>query len=637
MPVPFTSHKIPVRRKAPDGQEHAQTTPELPSMYEQEERPDMTRLDRTRKHPARSFALAVGIFALLGAVAWAGFFFVNRGNKEAKPSLSVKIDAPLTAASGEEVDVAIAYTNTDTVAVKSIEATLRSPEGFRVISTDPQSSNASGTVWNLPELPSGGSGRVKIHGQILGEVNSTQSFEAVIAYEPANFSSTFRESASHSLLINRTIIEAEITAPVRIVSEQEFTYLLKFKNTSESNLEHVRIIARLPKDFSFLSSKPERSNKEKNQWDLETLQPNAESKIAITGSLSAASGETREFAFQIGFVEGETFTPQSESTAIVFVVKPELNLQLTLEGSSHDSVIRLGDTLHYQITYENASDLQLQNVVLDMNLDANVPLLDFDSLDDPKHGKVKDHTIVWDADNISEFKEVNPGDKGSFAFSITIKGTFAPKSDNDVNGKLESQARVQSLELKDAGRAEFEGKSKSNTITSKLMTVVALQTQARYFGDEGEQLGVGPLPPEVGKTTTYRIFWYMTNTTNDVKDVVAQTTLPENVFYVGKGNVTAGSGLKFDPEARTLVWKINKVPSLTGELFSNVLASFEVSVTPTQTDVGSTLLLTGETSLTAKDVFTDEEARDTADRLTTDLSSDEQAAGKGAVVESVIP
>lgn len=635
MPVPFSSHKIPVHKKVPEGDELRREPPEL-SLYAsgQEDTSDMTRLERTHKHPARTFALVIAALLLFGGVAWAGFFVLNRGNGNASPSLTVKIEAPVTAASGEEFDLALVYTNTDTVAVKNIEVTLRAPAGFRAISSDPKSTNESGTVWKLPELPSGGTGRVKVRGQILGDVNSTQSFEMAVAYEPSNFSSTFRESVTHSLLINRTIINAEISAPVRIVSEQEFTYALKFTNTSDADLKNVRVAARLPKDFSFLSSKPERSDKEKNQWDVDTLAPNEKREIAITGSLAAASGETREFAFEIGYVDGNVFTPQSEATAIVFVVKPELNLQLTQNGSSNDANVHLGDVLTYEVKYENASDLQLRNLVLEMNLDSTVALLDDDSLDDPKHGELKDETIVWDADNISEFKEVNPGDKGSFTFSIAVEESLVPEREQDVNVKLESQVRVRSLELQDAGDKEFEGKSKSNVIASKLVTDVALTSEARYYGDEGELIGSGPLPPEVGKTTTYRIFWYISNTTSDVKDVVVETRLPENVMYVGKGNVTAGSGLKFEPETRVLTWKVNKVPSLTGQLFSNVLASFEVSITPTSVDVGTSVLLTEEATIEATDAFTAEEVRDSAPRLTTDLQNDEQAAGKGVVTES---
>ena len=45
-------------------------------------------------------------------------------------------------------------------------------------------------------------------------------------------------------------------------------------------------------------------------------------------------------------------------------------------------------------------------------------------------------------------------------------------------------------------------------------TEVAMQNSIRYYTEEGDQLGRGPLPPQVGETTKYWVFVQITNTTN---------------------------------------------------------------------------------------------------------------------------
>ena len=44
----------------------------------------------------------------------------------------------------------------------------------------------------------------------------------------------------------------------------------------------------------------------------------------------------------------------------------------------------------------------------------------------------------------------------------------------------------------------------------------------------------GPIPPKVAQTTTYTIYWYVTNPSNDVENARVEAILPSNVEWLNK-------------------------------------------------------------------------------------------------------
>ena len=57
------------------------------------------------------------------------------------------------------------------------------------------------------------------------------------------------------------------------------------------------------------------------------------------------------------------------------------------------------------------------------------------------------------------------------------------------------------------GETEVDMTIKSNEIVVDINTGMVFKAEARYFNDDNIAVGSGPLPPKVGETTKYRIFW----------------------------------------------------------------------------------------------------------------------------------
>lgn len=117
----------------------------------------------------------------------------------------------------------------------------------------------------------------------------------------------------------------------------------------------------------------------------------------------------------------------------------------------------------------------------------------------------------------------------------------------------------------------------------------------RYRTADGEQIGRGPVPPAVGETTEYWIFWDLAPTGRPLASIEASATLPEGVSWVGKIGGATGNGTQptYDPDRRTVSWKASAPAGSVPQ--DGLGVGFAVSVTPGEADAGKTLPLLGPT------------------------------------------
>jgi len=85
-------------------------------------------------------------------------------------------------------------------------------------------------------------------------------------------------------------------------------------------------------------------------------------------------------------------------------------------------------------------------------------------------------------------------------------------------------------------------------------TNIELKSSAKYYL-EGEQLGVGPIPPIAGETTKYWIFISIENFNHDLENILVSATIPENVSLTGKTSVTRGENILLDENSKKLLGK----------------------------------------------------------------------------------
>lgn len=121
--------------------------------------------------------------------------------------------------------------------------------------------------------------------------------------------------------------------------------------------------------------------------------------------------------------------------------------------------------------------------------------------------------------------------------------------------------------------------------------------------------------------TTYTIVWSLSNTANFISGAVVKSSLPPRVNFVG-GISPSGENLVFNPSTRELIWNIGGVQKGAGITNADREVSFQVSINPSSSEVGSSPILVKDATLTGHDDFANVDVRATKGQLNTRLSSD---------------
>ncbi|NUM25305.1 MAG: hypothetical protein HUU49_01620 [Candidatus Buchananbacteria bacterium] len=597
--------------------------------------PDISHLEVRRKGRWRMLFLSfLGITLLLAAISWLGFLVFNPTTGVGTQSIKLEIKGEQNISSGDELTYVLEYKNIEDVTLHNVELIFRYPEGFEFISSEPKAANEFNTSWALGDLAKNQSGKIEIKGKMIGEVGSIKNISVTASFNPENFSSTFKESASFSSQITSSILNITLEGPDKILPEKKTTYKIKYRNDSDQDLENIKILVTYPSNFLFQEATPAAFHREEdarnlnNQWVIEKLEKNQEGEIEISGGyLKDQTITNAEFKAQIGFLDPETeaFSLQQEQIITTQIIDSGLSLNLIINGSNQSQPINFGQTLTYSLVYKNLGQEDLDDVSFSVTLDSDI--LDWESLSDLNNGLIEGNTITWNKDQISQFDLIRPLDEGTIDFSIDIK---AADSVNIKNADLQitSTAKATMVKIGEVEVPDFEVVAPE--INNNINTDIQLNVAGRYFDEDNIAVGTGPLPPAVGQKTTFRIYWSIANSLHEVKDVTVTTSLPDGVIWENKFLARAGE-VDFTQSGNTVTWSIDRIPPNKG--FEDVNFWFDVSVTPTKQQAKKLIILTDQTVLQATDQATDSIIIKNAKAITSNLEDDPIGGGRGLVID----
>jgi hypothetical protein len=147
-------------------------------------------------------------------------------------------------------------------------------------------------------------------------------------------------------------------------------------------------------------------------------------------------------------------------------------------------------------------------------------------------------------------------------------------------------------------------------------------TQRGYFEDEifGNS---GPLPPEVGKRTTYTVMWHVKNYYSDVKNAKVKAVLPSNVKLTGDiFPEEEVSKFSFDSESREIVWVVGDIERGVGISKPGLTIGFQLEFKPNESQKGQVAEIISQARITAEDSWTETTIENLADSIDTTLPDD---------------
>lgn len=592
---------------------------------------DLAALNRARHRRLPWWGIVAIIAGVLLVTAATGFwFFTARGKKISTSSMTASFQVPANVASGAPVDIILTAKNTGRVELRDVEFTAQLPEGAALVSSTPAPQIDRPTTWSVSTIAPNADTQLAFHIRFSGAVDDVQQVRGTFTYRPSNTSATFSQNVQADVHLTASLLDLKLDGPLQVTPDHEVTYTatVSLVESASPAPKEIEVSADLPDGFTVSKATPE-AVETNRRWRFRSITTAKPVKVSLTGKISGDAKDLRELRMNVGIVEADgTISSQDEASLIIVLVNSAVSVSLT-SGDAAAPTVNVGSPLPLTLSITNSSELELADATVNLTVVGRVA--DLAQLSANPTGTKSKGTLTWTKQQVPALASLKPGDKVDVTITVPTLSSFIPAR-TDRNLTITANAAVTSPSLAAAGAATNTPQA---TIIAKVNSVLTLTSIGRYFSEAGTAVGSGPLPPEVGKTTTYRITWTVSNAYNDVADTQVSAILPPESFWTGTQSTTSTGNLVFDPLSRTATWTIGRLAAgSTGN--GVVTASFEVAMTPTASQAGQLLALVDAATVRATDTFTTTVLKQTATAVTSDLSNDPLAQGKGIVVSGSV-
>jgi len=549
-------------------------------------------------------------------------------------SLKLEIIAPEKVQIGEEYSYKIIYTNPSKYLMSEIELEIQYPDNFIYTGAeiDPIRGNYG---FKLPDLQAGQTEEITITGMLINSTDSVNLAVARLSYQPGSFSSIYKKEESVSILVGGFGYNLSLETPGAVFVNQENKLSLIF--SEKENEDFYSAMSEFDIRFEFSDNidvelelnvdddKNEEEGEESEEKDDIVLEKLDSRAWRLSGFNQEIVSKELIFNYTVK-EEVDDFNikvyleKKAADNNYVFVtnninsevISSDLSISLFQNGSKNDQSIGFSEDLTYTINYSNMGSKSYDNVSLMVIIEGEV--IDWNSLWMEKEGELSGNSIIWTKEDIAELEKIQPSEEGEISFSLKTKEFSEDFLLSDLEIKSLAQYNINDQELEEKG-------SLSNEIVTQLSSDFTFSEKVMYFNEDNVPVGSGPLPPESGQRTSFRIYWDIYNNVNELRDVVVRYQLPEQIEYSGNQNTEVGS-IDYDFNNRQIIWNVGYLPLSTNHL----QAYFDINLEPTNNDVGKILILSPGSTATAYDIKTKSNLVKKSKSKTTKLEDDEIAS-----------
>ncbi|OGH69787.1 MAG: hypothetical protein A3C90_02055 [Candidatus Magasanikbacteria bacterium RIFCSPHIGHO2_02_FULL_51_14] len=576
-----------------------------------------------RKLFAFDMALLAGILALVGTVI---FLFAYDPTVTKDVSLAVAIETPDETnrdgriRSGEYVVFRVTYKNNSEKKLTRPALAFQLPKTFVTDAAEPEGQlNELSRTFTLPDLAPGSSGEITLSGFFWANAGEEYHVWATLSYSQEGRMALEQKRTTLVSTVRGSVVETSVDAPAFTLSRGEMPLSIRVKNNSEHDVADIRVP--LPGEGPFILAPNKETLKtgtiEENEWRIERLLPGEEvllDALLATNLPGDASRETFVLA-PVVVVKNERVR-QAVADHAFDIVRPAVEFSAAW---TNGAAAQPGDERRLSIFIENKGTAELSHLAVSIPIPSDV--VDLARLENANAGTLGGPAFRITEANAANLLALKPGESTSLTINVPIRNRIVEGEDIRLSVTPALSADVP---LVPGARYAAETRSPSISVGTNLF----LSAQSRYYTAEGDQLGRGPLPPQVGKETKYWAMVTIENTTSRVADLSFSATLPPRVAWTGKSSVSFGPDLAYSEKTNAVTWTI---PSLNPR--ESVGLYMELAVTPSGDQIGKAPLLIQNIRVSARDTFIDADIAKTISALDASLAVDEIGRNKGVVVQ----
>ncbi len=508
--------------------------------------------------------------------------------------IAIVPDAPIVA--GQETGFEARITNVGKGELRDGLLTLKWPANF-VPKISPDAYNAADGSISIASLPAGASASYRFRGTLFGPAQTDRIYARFAAKTADGRSDEKLSNGDFSWTANA--IETRFDLPAHAVPGQTFVFKVHIKNGSAYGFDDATLTPGWPDGaFKLQNATPPISH---GRIALGRLDPGEETVLGFSGRFTALLDPASFEATLRGTLHGRPLE-LSAAQANVGMTNAGAHVSAAFVDPKPDFV-KPGQEVPVIVRYRNDGDHTLKSLTLSIAPDARFIA-----------------GTRWETSNAAG--DLAPSESGERKAYVRILGTISQATDPVL--RIVPQATF----LIDAPRIDgivVPG----GAVETRIAGSASLRVAARYFTADGDQIGRGPLPPRVGKATRYWIFASLETGSSALQDGRVAFTLPSGVAWTGRAATTSGDELHADGDG--LFWRIGEVGAHAGSAFEAPSASFEVALTPIQSQIGTGPKLLENAAFDGTDSWTGIALHSVQDGLTTRLTGDTHAAGRTLV------
>ncbi len=526
--------------------------------------------------------------------------FIGGGNIVSGDNILVTVKAPVSIAGGETVPIEIEVRNNNSVALSGTDLGINFPSG--TVKADDVSVPLVRNQEFLGNIPSGQSAKRNFKVILFGSENEKKIIKLNLEYKVAGSNSIFSKTKEFSVLITSSPVSLSVHAPNEVNTNQAINFSVDVSSNSNSVIKNLLLKVDYPFGFSFGDSNPAVFAKN-NTWLIGDLAPGEKRTINISGMITGQEGEERGFNFSLGTQSTSDNTvlqtPFITSFSALTIRRPFVSADIFFNGSNADEYIAgAGDKVESVIKWQNNLPYRVTNVSLNVKLNGNA--LDKSSVVvDGGFYRSYDNTIVFDKTTDNIFASLEPGQSGENKFELKSFGI------NSISGSNLSNPSIY-LDISVSGKT-VDANGKIQDVTFADARRIKVTSEPRVFAKSLYYVGPfqnrGPVPPKAESETTYTVTWTVTNPLNSLSGTRVTTILPPYVKWLGAVS-PALEKMSYDENTRQITWSLGNVTAGAGSISPAKEVSFQLSILPSVSQIGSTPNLTNEVILSAKDSFT---------------------------------
>lgn len=542
--------------------------------------------------------LIVSLVFFIGAMSLFIWRWVADPTLVRPDAVEMSVDAPIAIDSGKPFTFTIEINNTNPTALEDVEMYIELPEGAQVQYDENTYSNRVSR--SLGTVASGQIVTEPFTMTVFGEMDEKKSVTTYLDYRFTDSNARFEGRVSHGMTILSSPIRFTVTLLDEVTSGEAVDIEMAVMSNSTESIDELLLDVDYPAGFTFIDATLEPEFGE-SSWRFSDISPFGIRRLVVTGTLEGFDSDEEVFKFKVGY-------PESKQTSVVKVLlasveetivvkEPFIGMNMQIDRRDADNFVPVtpGGGHACRIDWTNNSGQRLYDMSIEVEPDVRIVRKSIE-VDDGIYRSIDD-VVLWDDQTNGRLAVVDAGDSGSMNFTFRLESI---EEEEYYDGDIEIHLRA----VAQAKRLTPDNKPEEINIpvigTGRLVSQANLVTKMLYY--DGPFENTGPMPPKINRQTTYTVVWQISNTLNDLEDVVLEASLPTYVEWLGVVE-PADADIEYKGLKGGIVWNVGDVERGTGYIRPPKEIAFQIGFVPTLSQVLNSPYILNRSVLMGKDTF----------------------------------